>query len=264
LASSGSGGLKRIEVSSSAESFPRNKEGDSMERRACFGSLQEITDQNGFTKTESRPECRDCQEIRDCLRYSKEAAEARREKDELRKQNIITQIIDLSQINSNELGSCLLEFLDRTYSSPIGVVLFKNLFLFLEVSQQKLSSTVTVPISTSTLDLIREAVKGGDPAGQKETDSEREDVAFALRIILIQGYFPNNRKANMGLIAYEFANFFSSDNQGISQILQVLTASEIYQFKKMDARQRIYWLMEKWRFKEEFEAFRQEVEKKKN
>ncbi len=233
-----------------------------MERKECFGTLQESVDKNGFTKTESRPGCRDCEEIRDCLRSSKEAEEARREKEELRRQNIITQVIDLSQINSNELGSCLLEFLDRTYSSPIGAVLFKNLFLFLEVSQQKLSSTITIPLSTSTLDMIGEGVKGDDPDGKDETDTGRGDGVFFLRIILLQGSFPNNRKANMGLIAHEVANFFSSDNDGISQVLRVLTPPEVLQFKKMDVRQRIQWLMEKWRFKEELEAFRKEAEGK--
>jgi len=233
-----------------------------MERRGCFGSLKELIDKNGFTTTESRPECRDCQEIRECLHYSKEAAEKKREKEELRKQNVITQIIDLSQINSNELGSCLLEFLDRTYSSPIGAVLFKDLFLFLEVPQRTLSSTVTVPLSTSTIDLIGEEVKAVDPSGPNEKDLKKEDVTFFLRIILFQGHFPNNRKANVGMIASEVARFFSSDNEGVSQVLEGLTDLEIYQFKKMDVRQRVQWLMEKWRFKDELEALRMELEKR--
>ncbi len=233
-----------------------------MERRECFGSLKEITDKNGFTTTESRPECRDCQEIRECLHYSKEVAEKKREKEELRKQNVITQIIDLSQINSNELGSCLLEFLDRTYSSPVGAVLFKDLFLFLEVPQHKLSSTVTVPLSTSTIDLIGEEVKAADPSDPKEKDLKKEDVTFFLRIILFQGHFPNNRKANVGMIACEVARFFSSENEGVSQVLEGLTDLEVYQFKKMDIRQRVQWLMEKWRFKDELEALRMALEKK--
>ena len=63
----------------------------------------------------------------------------------------------------------------------------------------------------------------------------------------------------MGLIAYEVANLFSSDNNGIRQVLQKLTHAESYLFKKMDEKHRIGWLMEKWGFKDEFEAFQNEV-----
>ena len=227
-----------------------------MERKECYGSLQEITDKNGFTMTESRPECRDCQELRDCLRYSKQVAEEKEEEDELTKQNMITQIIDLSQITSNELGECLLEFLNRIYSSPIGTILFKNLLLFIEVPQGKLSSTVTVPISPSTLDLIQEEVKGNRAIDQTETGKKRAGEEFTLQIVLIQGYFPHNKKANMGLIAYEVAHLFSSDDNGIRQVLQALTNSESYLFKKMDARHRIGWLMERWGFRDEFKRFK--------
>ena len=209
--------------------------------------------------TESKPECRECQELRDCLRYSKQAAEEKKEEDELTKQNMITQIIDLSQITSNELGECLLEFLNRIYSSPIGTILFKNLLLFIEVPQGKLSSTVTVPISPSTLDLIQEEVKGNRAIDQTETGKKRAGEEFTLQIVLIQGYFPHNKKANMGLIAYEVAHLFSSDDNGIRQVLQALTNSESYLFKKMDARHRIGWLMERWGFRDEFEAFQNEV-----
>ena len=234
-------------------------EKDPMERKECYGSLQEITDKNGFTMTESRPECRDCEEFRDCLRFSKEVAEERGKEDELTKQNMITQIIDLSQITSNELGECLLEFLNRIYSSPIGTVLFKNLFLFLEVPQGKLSSIVTVPISPSTVDLIQDEVKGNGAIDQTQTSGKRADIEFFLQIILIQRYFLNNKKANMGLIAYEVARLFSSDNNEIHQILQKLTHAESYHFKKMDEKRRISWLMEKWGFKEELEAFQNEL-----
>ena len=230
-----------------------------MERKECFGSLQEITDKNGYTMTESRPECRDCQELRDCLRSSKEAAVEKKEEDELRKQNMITQVIDLSQINSNELGECLLEFLNRIYSSPMGTALFEPLFLFLEVPQGKLSSTVTVPISPSMLDLIQEAVKGNRTIDQKETNKKKTDREFILRIILLQGSFPRNKKANMGLIAYEVARLHSSEDEEIRQVLQVLTHSEINLFKKMDVNQRIDWLMKRWGFRDEFEAFKKEM-----
>jgi len=235
------------------------KEKDLMERKECYGSLQEITDKNGFTTTESRPECRDCEEFRDCLRFSKQVAEEKGKEDELTKQNIITQIIDLSQITSNELGECLLEFLNRIYSSPIGTVLFKNLLLFLEIPQGKLSSIVTVPISPSTVDLIQNGVKGNHTIDQTETGKKRVGGEFSLQIVLVQGYFPHNKKANMGLIAYEVAHLFSSDNNGIRQVLQKLTHAESYLFKKMDEKHRIGWLMEKWGFKDEFEAFQNEV-----
>lgn len=235
-------------------------EKDPMERKECYGSLQEITDKNGFTMTESRPECRDCEEFRDCLRFSKQVAEERGKEDELTKQNMITQIIDLSQITSNELGECLLEFLNRIYSSPIGTVLFKNLLLFLEVPQGKLSSIVTVPISPSTADLIQDEVRGERASDQAETGSKSTNGEFSLQIVLIQGHFPHNKKANMGLIAHEVARLFSSDNNGIRQILQRLTQSESYHFKKMDEKHRISWLMENWGFKDEFEAFQNEAE----
>jgi hypothetical protein len=231
-----------------------------MERKECFGSLREITDKNGFTMTESKPECRDCQELRDCLRYSKEAAKEKEEEDELRKQNMITQIIDLSQIISNELGSCLLEFLDRIYSSPIGTVVFTNLLLFFEAPQGTLSFTLTIPISPSTLNLIQgEKVKEDPPADQNETDKKGTSKGFTLRVVLIQRHFPRNKRANMGLIVYEVARLFSSEDDGIRQILQKLSISESNLFKKMDVKQRIDWLAGRWGFKHEFDAFRREM-----
>ena len=230
-----------------------------MEIKECYGSLLEITDKNGFTMTESRPECRDCEGLRDCLRYSKQRVEEQGEENELTKQNMITQIIDLSQIASNALGECLLEFLNRIYSSPIGAVLFKNLLLFLEVPKGELSSIVTVPISPSTVDLIQEEVKGDRDIDQAETVKKKASGEFFLQIVLIHGYFPHNKKANMGLIAYEVAHLFSSDSNGIRQILQKFTHSESYLFKKMDEKHRIDWLMKKWGFGDEFEAFQNEV-----
>jgi len=230
-----------------------------MERKECYGSIQEITDKKGFTRTELRSECRDCKELRDCLRFSKEVVEEKGKKDELTKQNIITQIIDLSQIISNELGECLLEFLNRIYSSPVGTILFKNLLLFLEIPESKFSSIVTVPISPATVELIQEEVKGSRAVDQTETGEKEADGEFFLQIVLIQGYFPHNKKANMGLIAYEVAHLFSSDNNGIRQLLQDLTHAESYLFKKMDTKHRIGWLIERWGFKDEFEAFQNEA-----
>jgi hypothetical protein len=234
---------------------------DTVEKKECFGSIQEITDKKGFTTTESRPECRNCQEIRDCLHLAKEIAEKKREEDELRKQNMIAQVIDLSQIISNELGSCLLEFLSRIYSSPVGTILFKNLLLFFEVPHDKISTTVTIPITPSTLDMIhREEAKENPYADQQETDRKGARRGFTLQVILIQNHFHNNQKANMGLIAYEVARLFSSDNNRIHQILKVLPESESNLFKRMDISDRIDWLMEKWGFKQEFDAYRTEME----
>jgi dsDNA-specific endonuclease/ATPase MutS2 len=81
-----------------------------MEKKDCFGSLKDIDLNNSQTTNQARLECRSCEEIRDCLRYSKQLAEEKKEKDELRKQNMISQIIDLSHITSNEIGSCFIYF----------------------------------------------------------------------------------------------------------------------------------------------------------
>ena len=126
-----------------------------MERKDCFGSIQEVTLKNGLTKTNAKPECRNCDEVRDCLRYGKQAVEEKRERDELRKQNMIAQIIDISVVLSNELGSCLLEFLNRIYNSSLGELLFRNLLLFYEIPKDIFSMPLTIPISPATLDLIQ-------------------------------------------------------------------------------------------------------------
>ena len=99
-----------------------------MEKNECFGSIEESTDSKGLTTIKTRPECRDCADFRDCLRQNKQMMLEKKERDELRKQNLIVQIIDISRMISNELGSCLLDFLNRIYSSPLGTVLFNNLF----------------------------------------------------------------------------------------------------------------------------------------
>jgi hypothetical protein len=241
-----------------------------LERKECFGSIKEVVLPSGLTMIQTKPECRDCQQFRDCLRHSKQSVEEKyarlsieedKEKDELKKQEMITQIIDLSQVLSNEVGSCLLEFLNKTYSSPLGAGLFKTLLLFYELPQDTFSHTITVAVSPSTLDLMQVGeVKVRHPVDQTGASpgkGAREGIP--VRIVLIQRSFSNNRKANMGLIAYEVARLFSSDSQGISQILEVLPDSEINQFKKMDAEGRTIWIMAKWGFLEELKAFKKEI-----
>lgn len=221
-----------------------------MERRDCYGSIREITLNDGKKMAQSRPECRNCEEIRDCLRTSKQIEEEKKERDELRKQNLISKIIDLSQIFSNEIGACLLEFLSRIYSSPLGMILFRNLLLFYEVPRDASSSHLTVPISRTTLDFL-----------QREEKTERTilEEGLSIRIVLFQKSFPNQPKANMGMIAYEVALAFVSDQRGIKQILQILSDSEANPFKKMDAETKARWIVEKWGFGEELEVFRKET-----
>ena len=221
-----------------------------MERRDCFGSIKEVTVDVSRTLTHARPECRNCEEIRDCLRTSKQIEEERKERDELRKQNLIAQIIDHSHITSNEIGSCLLEFLSRIYSSPIGMILFRNLLLFYEVPQRSSSFHLTIPISRKTMGLIQ-----GEGSGGERTDLE----GFTLRIVLFKQSFPNHPKANMGMIAHEVARAFASDDMGIKQIIQTLSDSETDLFKRMDIETRTNWLVAKWGFLEEFEAFEKEM-----
>ena len=221
-----------------------------MDRKDCFGSIKEVTLNASQTITHTRPECRTCEEIRDCLRTSKQIEDERKEKDELRKQNMIAQIIDHSHVISNEIGSCLLEFLSRIYSSPLGTILFKNLLLFHEVPRGSTSSNLTIPISRKTMGLFREEGSEKEQRGLQE---------FTLRIVLFQKSFPNEPRANMGLIAYEVARAFASDDLGIKQIFQTLSNSETDLFKKMDVETRVKWLVEKWGFGEEFEALKKEM-----
>jgi hypothetical protein len=225
-----------------------------MTKKTCFGTIREVTLENGMTMTQTKLECRDCDDFRDCLFHF-------REKQEHRKQTLIAKIIDHSEVHSNEIGTCLLEFLNRMYSNPIGSALFKNLILFYETSQDDLSLTVTVPMSRSLLDLVQgedtDADRPLDP-GQTEKP-ERSDKGFLLRIILLQRLFPSNRKANMGLIAHEVANMFSSNDHGTGQILEMLSEADARVFMKMDVRLRINWLIEKWGFRDEHNAFSSEV-----
>jgi len=205
-----------------------------MERKECFGSMKEVILKDGLTKIQTKPACRDCQEFRNCLLYSKQPLEKKEERDELKKQDIIAQIIDLSQVFSNEIVLCLLEFLNRIYDSTLGAVLFRNLLLFYEIPRDTFSHRLSIPISPSTLGLLQ----GGGTEAEYPTDQTRTyhreilKEGFSLHIILIQRSFPNNRKANMGLIAHEVARLFSSESRGISQILQTLTDSEMNLFKK--------------------------------
>jgi hypothetical protein len=211
--------------------------------------------------TQSRLECRSCEEIRDCLRYSKQIDDEKKERDELRKQNMITQIIDHSYVFSNELGACLLKFLSRIYSSSLGAILFKNLFLFYEVPRNSLSSNLSIAISRTMMDLLRGEKDESDSPPNPHATHQRRGIeeGFTLRIVLLQGSFPNPPEANVGMFAYEVARALASDDLGIKQILQVLSDSETNLFKRMDLEARIRWLIEKWGFLDEFEALQKEM-----
>jgi hypothetical protein len=225
-----------------------------MTRKECFGSIKEVTLEGGMTLTQTKPECRDCADFRDCLFHVKV-------KDDERKQAMIAKIIDHSEVHSNEIGTCLLDFLNRMYSDPIGSALFKNLILFYEVSPDDSSLTITVPISRSLIRLLHDGsadtVQPFEPEQIEEVQASEQ--GFILRIILLQRRFPNNRKANIGLIAHEVASMFSSNDHGMNQVLQMLSELEVKIFRKMDVRLRTNRLIEKWGFQEEHEAFRNEV-----
>jgi hypothetical protein len=232
-----------------------------MDRKDCFGSIKEVTVNISQTMTQSRPECRNCEEIRDCLRYSKQLLEEKKEKDELRKQNMIAYIIDHSHVVSNEIGSCILEFLSRIYSSPLGMILFKNLLLFYEAPPNSSSFNLTIPISRKVINLIREEENEMRDSASPPVSPQRGglDEGFTLRIVLFQRSFPDHPKANMGMIAYEVARSFASDDLGVKQILQTLSDGEMNSFKKMDIDLRTNWLIEKWGFGEEFGALKKEM-----
>jgi hypothetical protein len=210
-------------------------------RKECFGLIQEVVAEGDMTMIQATFGCRDCGDFRECLQQAKE-------KNELKKQNMIAKIIDLSEVHSNEIGACLLECLNRIYNTPLGMALFNSLLLFHEIPQDGPSHILTIPISQSVLDLI----------GEDERIIHRK--GFTLRIILIQRFFPGQRKANMGLIAHEVARAFSSDDQGADQILDALSEGEAAKFKKMDLRFRIGYLIKHWGFQGEYEAFVRETE----
>ena len=232
-----------------------------MDHKDCFGSLQQTTLDDGQTMTQSRPECRTCQEIRDCLRYTKQIADEKKEKEELRKQNWITEIIDHSFVVSNELGSCLLKFLNRIYSSSLGAILFKNLFLFFDVPQNSLSSNLSISITRTMMGLLRGEKDGSDPPPNRQAPPQRRgfEEGFTLRIVLFQKSFPNSAEANMGMIAYEAACALVSDDLGVKQILQILSDADANLFKRMDLEARIKWLIGKWGFLEEVETLKKIV-----
>ena len=232
-----------------------------MAHKDCFGSLQQVRLDNGQTMTQSRPDCRTCQEIRDCLRYTKQLADEKTDREELRKQNWITEIIDHSFVVSNQLGSCLLKFLNKIYSSSLGAILFKNLFLFFDIPSNSLSANLSISISRTMMDLLRGGKdESGPPPNFPATHQRRGiDEGFTLRVVLFQRSFPNSPEANMGMIAHEAARALASDDLGIKQILQALPDSEASLFKKMDPEGRIKWLIEKWGFLEEFEALKKEL-----
>ena len=235
-----------------------------MDRKDCFGSLKEVSLSGGRTMTQSRPECRSCQEIRDCLRYTKQIDDEKKEKEELRKQNLITQVIDHSYVFSNELGSCILKFLGRIYSSSLGAVLFKNLFLFFEIPRNSLSSNIPISISRTMIDLFRGEKDGPEPSNPHAAHQQRgPEEQLTLRIILFQKSFPESPEANIGMIAYEAARALASDDLGIKQILQVLSDPEAARLRKLDAEARTRWLIEKWGFLDEFEALKKEMAVKK-
>ncbi len=63
----------------------------------------------------------------------------------------------------------------------------------------------------------------------------------------------------MGMIAYEVARTFSSDPPVTNEILKMLSDVDKTLFKKMDIDRRTNWLVAKWGFSEEFEAFEKEM-----
>jgi hypothetical protein len=100
------------------------------------------------------------------------------------------------------------------------------------------------------MDLIQGEGSGGERTGHE---------GFTLRIVLFKQSFPNHPKANMGMIAYEVARTFSSDPSATNQIFKTLSDAEMNQFKKMDVEPRTRWLLEKWGFADDLEAFEKEM-----
>ena len=203
--------------------------------------IQEVVAEDDMTMIQATFGCRECGDFRECLQLAKE-------KNELKKQNMIAKIIDLSEVHSNEIGACLLKSLSRIYNTPVGMALFNSLLLFYEIPQDGPSHILTIPISPTVMNLI------GEDKGTVPRDG------FTLRIILIQRFFPGQRKANMGLIAHEVARAISSDDQGANQILGALSKPEALKFKKMDPSSRVGYLIKHWGFQGEYEAFIKETE----
>ena len=61
------------------------------------------------------------------------------------------------------------------------------------------------------------------------------------------------------MIAYEVAHTFSSDPSATNQICKMLSDAEMNLFKKMEVDRRTSWLVTKWGFSEELEAFEKEM-----
>jgi hypothetical protein len=178
--------------------------------------------------------------------------------DDRGKDDLIAKIIDHSEVLSNEMGTCLLEFLNRMYSSPFGKALFKNLVLFYEIPHGVSSLTVTIPLSASILESIPRKDPNLDLTFDPDRIAELEAPSpnLTVRIILLHRRFENNRKANVGLIAQEVASMFSSNDYGTKQILEVLPEKEAKVFTKMDVNLRTNFLILKWGYREEHEAYR--------
>ena len=214
-----------------------------MERKTCFGSIKEVTLNSGMTMTQTRPECRDCADFRDCLFHLKM-------KDETAKQDMIATIIDHSEVHSNEIGSCLLDFLNRIYTNPIGTALFRNLLVFYEVLEDDPLLMITVPLSRPLVESVKQ---GKQASGASKTgDPRSSEESLLLRIILLNKRFPNNRKANMGFIAHQVANVFA--NQLIKD-MNVPSEEEARAFRKMDMNLRINWIVQKWGFQKNTRRF---------
>jgi hypothetical protein len=122
---------------------------DSKGRKECFGMIQEVVAEDDMTMIQATFGCRECGDFRECLQLAKE-------RNELKKQNMIAKIIDLSEVHSNEIGACLLESLSRIYNTPLGMALFNSLLLFYEIPQDGPSHILTIPISPTVMNLIGE------------------------------------------------------------------------------------------------------------
>lgn len=228
-----------------------------MDSMPCFGSLQERTRTDGLTTIETGPDCRSCPQMLECLREAKKRAEAKCEKEEVKKQERIARILDLSQVVSNEVGSSLLQFLNRIYHSSLGSILFQNLLLFFEVTEKGPSFSLTLPISSSILELISE----DEAQEKKRSDSEGHPGRLprpkevTLRMIFIKAHFSGNSQATMGLIAREVIRTLTSERDGLAKISRLLPEEEARRLRTMLPEPQVKWLMERWGFGEEEKAF---------
>jgi hypothetical protein len=228
------------------------------EKKECFGTIGVVTGADGQTTIQSKRECRQCLDVRDCIQTSKKALEEKKDKEELRKQEIITRIIDLSELHTNEIGSVLLEFLSRIYSSPLGKLLLDNLPLFYEIPSGQRSTSLAIPISRTLFDLAQPVGPDGEKAASAVTKVRDARGELILRVILIERPFRGDRKANMGLIAWEVVRTFSSKRADLEAMAGVLSDGEIKGLMRMDPGARAEWLMAKFGFLDELKALRRE------